>query len=264
MFSRRTLLIAAALAFCPAVGFSADKVELKKVTWKVDKDTREALVYVPAGTQKSLIFAWHGHGGTAEFAARKFTFHTLWPDAVVVYPQGLPTPAPLIDPDGKKSGWQKSVGDQDDRDLKFFDAMLKTCLADYQVDKARVFSAGHSNGGFFTYVLAAARGKELAAIAPVAATLTPQALKDLKPKPVLHVAGQKDPIVKFVGQERTIDAMRKLNECEAEGKPAGTNCVEYKSKNGNPVVTFIHPGGHEIPEGAPERIVAFFKDVSKK
>jgi polyhydroxybutyrate depolymerase len=263
MFACRTGLLAAALAFTPAVGLSAETVGLKKVTWKVGGETREALVYAPAGAKKPLVLAWHGHGGTAAYAARRFSFHTLWPEAVVVYPQGLPTPSPVVDPEGKRSGWQKSVGDLDYRDLKFFDAMLKTCLADYQVDPACVFSAGHSNGGYFTYLLAAARGDKLAAIAPVAAAVTVRGQKDLKPKPVLHVAGEKDPLVKFALQERTIDLMRKLNGCGAEGKPAGKNCVEYRSKGGPPVVAFVHPGGHEIPDGAPERIAAFFKDQAK-
>ena len=257
-----TMLVA--ILVLPGFARAADAVELKKVTWKVGNDTREALVYNPSGTNKPVIFAWHGHGGTSTFAAKKFAFHTLWPEAVVVYPQGLPTPAPQIDPDGKRSGWQKFPGDQDDRDLKLFDAMLKSCVDEYGVDEKRVHSVGHSNGGFFSYLLVAARPGKLAAIAPVAATITPRFQKDLKPLPVLHVAGEKDPLVKFDNQEKTIEFMRKLNGCDAEGKPAGKLCTEYRSKDGPPVVAFIHPGGHEVPDGAAERIVKFLKDVDKK
>ncbi|QEL18400.1 alpha/beta hydrolase family esterase [Limnoglobus roseus] len=263
MFSSRAALIVIALSF-PAAADGSDKVELKKVTWKVGNDTREALVYNPSGTKKPVIFAWHGHGGTATFAAKKFDFHTRWPEAVVVYPQGLPTPAPLVDPDGKRAGWQKFVGDQDDRDLKLFDAMLKACVDEYGADEKRVYSAGHSNGGFFTYLLLAARPGTLAAVAPVAATITPRFQKDLKPVPVLHVAGEKDPLVKFDGQQKTIEFMRKLNGCDADGKAAGKNCTEYRAKGGPPVVAFIHPGGHEVPDGAAERIAMFFKDIDKE
>ena len=59
--------------------------------------------------------------------------------------------------------------EQGDRDLKFVDAILKTLREKYKVDDRRIFATGHSNGGGFTYLLWAARGKELAAIAPVAA-----------------------------------------------------------------------------------------------
>ena len=80
--------------------------------------------------------------------------------------QGLPTPGQLTDPEGKRNGWQKTVGDQKDRDLKFFDAVLTKLKADYKVDESRIYSMGHSNGGGFTYLLWAARGDQFAAFAP--------------------------------------------------------------------------------------------------
>ena len=85
-------------------------------------------------------------------------------------------------------------------------------------------------------------------------------VKNQKPKPVLHVAGEKDPIVRYDIQEKTMDQIRKLNGCDAEGKSAGKFCTEYGSKSGTPVVTYIHPGGHEIPDGAPLRITQFFQE----
>lgn len=268
---RCLLLIACALlshsAFAQATPAAKEKpAELKTVTWKVGDVNREALVYAPQanGTKRPLVFAFHGHGGRAAYSARKFAFHKLWPEAVVVYPQGLPTAVPLIDPQGKLPGWQKYVGDQEDRDLALFDAMLKTLLAENQIDERRIYSAGHSNGGFFTYVLAAARGEKLAAIAPVAAGLNIRDLRSQKPIPVLHVAGEVDRIVRYEMQERTMTQMRKINGCDAEGKPAGKFCTEYRSEKGPPVVTFIHPGAHEIPEEAPARIVEFFKGQTRK
>lgn len=240
-----------------------DLSKLKRVTWKIGDLEREALVYVPETSSKEqpppLIFAFHGHGGRAEYSARRFAFHELWPEAVCVYPLGLPTPVPLLDPEGKRSGWQKYVGDQADRDLKFFDAMFATMKLDHHIDPQRVYVAGHSNGGYFTYVLWAARGDELTAVAPVAAGLSIRDFKSQKPKPVLHVAGENDQIVRFGLQERTLQQIRDLNGCDATGKPAGQFCTEYSSEKGPPVVTYIHPGGHEIPDDAPKRIVEFFK-----
>jgi polyhydroxybutyrate depolymerase len=244
----------------------ADASKLKKMTWKVGDVDREALVYLPEGTGKHpLLFAFHGHGGSAAYSARKFAFHELWPEAICVYPQGLPTAVPVIDPEGKMPGWQKFIGDQKDRDIEFFDAMLKTIKADNAVDENRIYSTGHSNGAFYTYILWAARGDTFAAFAPVAGNLSVKDFKEQKPKPVLHVAGEKDPIVRFASQERTIEQIRKLNGCsDATGKEAGKYCTEYSSSTGPVVVTFIHPGGHEVPEGAPERIVQFFKEQAKK
>jgi polyhydroxybutyrate depolymerase len=239
---------------------------LKRMTWKVGDTTREALVHVPASTvsKPALIFAFHGHGGTAEFSARKFKFHEIWPDAITVYPQGLPTAAPFIDPEGKRAGWQKAIGDQKDRDLEFYDAMLKSLQKDYGIDEKKVFVTGHSNGGFFTYVLWAARNDTLAAVAPIAALLDLKDFKGMKPKPCLHVAGEKDPLVRYQQQIRTIEEIRKLNGCDSTGKPAGTHCTEYPSSTGTEVITFLHSGGHEIPDGAVQRIQEFFQAVAKR
>ena len=53
--------------------------------------------------------------------APSLAFPRLWPEAVVVYPQGLLTPGRLSDPQGKRAGWQKAIGAQDDRDLGLHD-----------------------------------------------------------------------------------------------------------------------------------------------
>ena len=71
--------------------------------WTVDGIVRQALVYAPAqtSTQASpVVFAFHGHGGSMQNAARSFGYHRLWPEAIVVYPQGLKTPGRLTDPQG--------------------------------------------------------------------------------------------------------------------------------------------------------------------
>ena len=167
----------------------------------------------------------------------------------------------LTDPEGKKSGWQSVVGDQADRDLKFFDAVLASMKEQYRIDERRVYSTGHSNGGGFTYLLWAARGDVFAAVAPSAA-VAGRVGKDLKSKPVMHVAGENDPLVKFAWQQLAMTHLRKLNECGGDGAPWGTNknCTLYSSKSGNPVVTLIHPGTHKYPDEAPALIVKFFQE----
>ncbi len=230
--------------------------------WTVGGVMREALVYVPPTARTNptpVVFAFHGHGGTMNHAARSFGFHTVWPEAIVVYPQGLNTPGRLTDPEGLKPGWQSGVGDQGDRDLKFFDAMLAGLQREYRVDDKRLYATGHSNGGAFTYLLWAARGEKLAAVAPSAA-IAPRLMTSLKPKPVLHVAGEQDPLVKFAWQQRTMTTLRKLNHCEA-GEPWENQkgCTLYPSRLGTPVVIFIHPGTHQFPAAAPALIVRFFQ-----
>jgi polyhydroxybutyrate depolymerase len=237
--------------------------------WTVEGVKREALVYVPttATTEPTpLIFAFHGHGGTMNHAARTFAYHKLWPEALVVTMQGLPTVGAITDPEGKRPGWQRYRGDQGDRDLKFFDAVLASMKADYKVDSRRIYATGHSNGGSFTYLLWAERDETIAAVAPSAA-VPGRSMKNLKPKPALHVAGEADELVKFPWQQRTMQAVRKLNGCDSEGrewaKEGSLVATIYHSKTGTPFVTAISPGGHVVPKEAPKLIVKFFQENPK-
>jgi polyhydroxybutyrate depolymerase len=123
--------------------------------WTIDGVTREAMVYVPdsAKTQPSpVIFAFHGRGGKMQGAAR-LGFENAWPEAIVVYPQALKTPGLVADLEGKQFAWQCQPRMADDRDLKFFDAMLDSLEKNYRVDPDRIYATGHSNGGQFTYLL---------------------------------------------------------------------------------------------------------------
>lgn len=270
---------------------------LARREWKVDGVLREALIHIPTTAKTNaapVVFAFHGHGGSMRNASRMFGYHSIWPEAIVVYMQGLNTPGQLTDPEGKKPGWQKTIGDQGDRDLKFFDAVMKTLKKEYKVDSNRIYSTGHSNGGGFTYLLWAARGEQFAAFAPSAAvgrTLiendpafarellrrragnndgtsdSNSAATDRKfiPKPVLHVAGTNDPLVKFEWQKLMISALRKLNQCD-EGKPwdmEKNHGTLYESKVNAPVVTYVTAGTHKFPDEAPALIVKFFKEHAK-
>ncbi len=252
-----------------SIALAADPQPLER-EWKVGTDVRKALIYAPAAAAKEpapLVFAFHGHGGTMSHAARTFSYQTQWPEAIVVYMQGLNTPGRLTDPEGKKPGWQPGLGDQQDRDLKFFDAVLASLKQDYKVDEKRIYATGHSNGGGFTYLLWGSRGEVFAAVAPSAAIPSRNG-GELKPKPALHVAGETDPLVKYAWQERTIDRIKKLNGCEGEAKPwakaADLTGVKYESKSGTPLVVVTSPGDHQFPADAPGLIVKFFQEHAKE
>ena len=267
---RLLCLLLLPLAYAPA-GFAQNTAPaelppgFQRWEFKVDGVPREALVYLPTTAKEKpapVVFVFHGHGGVARNVVRSFAMNRHWPEAISVYMQGLNTPGRLADRQGKAPGWQKMLGDQQDRDLKFFDAVLARLKRECRVDEKRIFATGVSNGGAFTYVLWAERGDVLAAVAPCSA-IAAESLPRLKPKPDLHIAGQEDKIVKFEWQERTIEAIRKLNGCDPQGKPWEKYCTLYPSRTGNPVVACIHPGGHALPTAAPPIIVKFFKEHSR-
>ena len=238
-------------------------------TWTVDGVKRTALVRVPADPKApaAVVFCWHGHGGNSAQALRGWAFDKADPTSILIYPQGLPTVSPLVDKEGRRSGWQSAVGDGGDRDIKLFDAILEDLKKERTIDPKRVYSMGHSNGAAFSYVLWQARPEVLAAIGSVAGSLTIKA-RDLKPLPVIHVAGENDPLVKFAWQQATFVAVRRFNDCSDEGKPyAKEGVLEatlYPSTKAAPLVTAIHRGGHEYAKGSSELIARFFKENPKK
>lgn len=252
MMMKRILLI----LFCAVSCFGA---ELR--TWEIDGETREALVHIPENSENPpLVFVFHGHGGNMRNTFNKFAIHEHWPEAIVVTMQGLPTPGRLTDPEGKKSGWNANPNDPDNRDLTFFDAVYADFIG--QADPARVYSTGHSNGGSFTYCLLAARGSLFAAVAP-SGSAAGRSIRKLTPKPVLHIAGKNDPLVKYAWQKATMHRVLRTNGCSSTGEPwlsAGelTGTI-YPSEN--PLVTLVHSGGHKFPSDAPELIVRFFQTL---
>jgi polyhydroxybutyrate depolymerase len=234
----------------------ADEIKLS-----IDGVEREALVFPPSrnpvGAKAPLVFAFHWHGGSAEEAASTMLFQSLWPEAIVVYMQGLPTRI-YVDPLGLGTGWQQEPNQFGDRDLKFFDAVLVTLRAKFPVDDTRIYATGFSNGGIFTYLLWGTRGKIFAAFAPVAAQKFPQ-VRLTDAKPVLHIAGTFDNVVPFKDQLESIRIARQVNGRGEKGDSCGRNCTIYGSGSNAPVMTYIHGGAHVYPPQASEMIVKFLQ-----
>ena len=263
---RRTFLglVGTALSAWSVLGSAAEvprKEKFRRLTLMVEGVEREALIYVPKEANGNVavpvVFVFHGHGGSAAQAAQGFEIWREWPEAISVYMQGLNTPGRLTDREGKKSGWQQAVGEQGDRDLKFFDGLFARVKKEWKVDLKRVYATGHSNGGAFTYLLWETRPEMFAAFAPSGASTRNAAL--LGAKPAIHIAGQTDPLVKFEWQQRTMEVVRRNNGCVGKGVERDKFCTEYASPKGAPFVAFVHGGGHEFPTEAPAAMVRFFK-----
>ena len=83
------------------------------------------------------MLAFHGFGDNMQ-NFQYTSLHAAWPDAIVVYFQGLVTRRGL-------PGWQVERGD--DRDLELVDAALRSLRETYRIDDDRIYATGYSNGG---------------------------------------------------------------------------------------------------------------------
>jgi polyhydroxybutyrate depolymerase len=261
IFRELSLWILATMALSPLPARAQETVRRE---WRVDGVNRTGLLFIPPAAKKTptpVVFVFHGHGSSSQNALNSFGMDKAWPNAISVHLQGLNTPGRLTDPEGKKTGWQSGPGEQQDRDLRLFDVVLDSLRREFTVDARRIHATGHSNGGGFTYLLWAERGEVLAAVGPSAA-IGPRQGKGLKPKPLFHLLGENDPLVKPAWQEAMIAQVRKVNEA-GEGKPWGFQgkATLYPGPGGNDLVVWRHQDGHKFPgRNAVEAMVTFFKD----
>jgi polyhydroxybutyrate depolymerase len=231
-------------------------------TYMVDGVRRTALIYLNTlpvrATGLPVLFVFHGHGGTAQFVARRFRLHELWPEAIVVYMQGLPGVAGITDQAGEKPGWQKNPGEVGDRDLKFVDVALADVLKKGFVDSRRIYALGHSNGARFVNVLWKMRSEVFAAFCSASAQ-GGLLLRDVAPRSIFMIAGEKDPLVPYQTQVLSVDLVRKRLQIDPSKAETNGYARFEQGINGTELVTYLHPGGHEFPSEALPLAVEFFK-----
>ena len=255
------MMIALALVLAPFA--LADSQHL---TWNVDGTTREALVFVPPlpppEARLPLVLVFHGFSSNmTKYAEHTAMLHAEWPDAVVVYMQGLPSPN--RSGRGMAPGWQLRPGEQGDRDLRFVDVALSALRQKYRIDDNRIYATGFSQGAYFTLLLWAQRGQTFAAFAACAVSLLP-GIELKPPRPYLQISGEGDQGIPFTRQSAAIEAIRRVNGATGAGEACGLGCTRYVSPAGATVMMLVYEGGHTYPPGASARIVAFFKEQVRR
>jgi polyhydroxybutyrate depolymerase len=114
-------------------------------TMNYDGKTRTYLLHVPPNYNPSvpipLLLAFHGLTGDGALMADITQFSPLadQENFIVVYPDGL------------AQKWSGPNGSTDD--VGFISALIDLLHTSYNIDGARTFAAGASNGGMFTYRL---------------------------------------------------------------------------------------------------------------
>jgi len=169
---------------------------------------RKYLVHLPANADATtglpLVLAFHGGGGTARGFAR-FTGFRECADRygfIAVFPQGIENhwydDAYATIAEGRFSPVD---------DLGFIRKLLAHLVLKYPVDPQRIYAAGMSNGGFFSFILGMKAADQFAAIAAVTAQLprgSETALTPPAPIPILLMNGTDDPLVPYEGGQLRI------------------------------------------------------------
>jgi polyhydroxybutyrate depolymerase len=243
-------------------------------TLMMGEQKRTYLVHVPKGCDSKnaapVVLALHGSNMNAPMMVW-FTGLNKTADEkgfVVVYPNGTGTGSRLR---WNSSGAKAKAGEGRPDDVAFISTLLDDLGTVVNVDYKRVYACGMSNGGMMCYRLAAELSDRIAAIAPVAGTITIEESHPNRPLSVIHFHGTKDTVVPFEagkgkntsvtkrkGVHESIETWVKLNGCvetprtdvlSKNGDEMKVSRTTYSGgKNGAEVVlVVIEGGGHTWP-----------------
>ena len=158
--------------------------------------TREYAVFLPQNYQPNMpvVISLHGAGGTMQNNMDRTLMNEYADTAgfIVVYAQAS---GPLWN-----IGWTGGPVDVDD--VGFISAMIDTLDVLYNIDMARIYCTGFSNGAAMTYRLAAELTHRFAAVAPIANTLLDDIAftwNPIHPIPVLQMHGTADAGISYYG-----------------------------------------------------------------
>lgn len=261
---KKTLFTTLLLAATAVMTVSAQQIEVKE--WTLGDSVRKATIVVPknAKTEASpVIFVFHGRGESMQDAA-KMQIEKLWPEAIVIYPQGLYEKNKGML--GAGYGWERPGKDTPGRDMPLFNKILEYIGKEYKVDAGRTYGIGITNGGGFLYGQWIRKPETMTAIAVINMAIDKaDFLKNITvPKPIFLVAAKNDKVLKFAWQTQFLNRFIALNKCDKNGDVKGDKTT-YKSPSGVDVVTYYYEGdAASFPPAVIPDIVAFFKNHSKK
>jgi polyhydroxybutyrate depolymerase len=232
-------------------------------------EKRSYLLYVPDSYDPSvpapLVITIHGF---AQWPAHQMHI-TGWNDLadehgfLVVYPAG--TRFPL-----RWRTWAEPGREQEPViEVAFIADLIDELEKEYNLDPARVYVNGLSNGGGMSFLLACRLSERIAAIGIVApALVTPwEECQPSRPVPTIVFHGTADPIVPYSGGPfprgglefpsipEWVDVLAQRNGCgpmPLELEPAGSvSGLEYTACSADVIFYTIAGGGHSWPGGQP-------------
>jgi polyhydroxybutyrate depolymerase len=226
---------------------------------------RQFIVHIPPAYRLDqpmpLVINMHGRGGTAAGQERSSAMFAKADEEgfIVVNPQAL----------GRPATWWPAPGPQGQADLEFFQAMVEYVESQLNIDPARIYATGLSNGGAMANRLGCAMADKFAAIAPVAgAHPQMESCDPTLPVAVIVFHGSLDDVIPYMGDGGYLPpvpawaaAWARRNDCQA------TPLVDYPREKvarqtwgncsgGATVMLYTIEGGrHEWPGAYLEGVV---------
>jgi len=230
-------------------------------TLEVDGRTRSFLVHVPSGFDAqqpaAVVFVLHGAGMNGPWMMW-YTGMNAKSDAegfIAVYPNGTGF-GPFRTWNAGGITGPMAAGQPDD--VAFLSGVIDHLAERAAIDEDRIYSTGLSNGGMMSYRLAAELADRIAAIGPIAGTMTRPDPQPSRPVPVIHFHGTNDRIVPtngpspgtpsflaFLSVEETLRSWCVVNDCDLD-RPVEVQLPDSANDGTTVVRTTYGPG----PSGA--------------
>ena len=236
----------------------------------VDGLERQYLLHVPKNYDRAkpapLVISLHGAMNWPGFQMETTRWNPLADKEgfLVVYPAGTGFGPRIWDMNGYGNPPKM-------KDVRFIAALIDKLRAEYNIDPARIYADGLSNGGGMAFILSCTLADRIAAFATVSAAqlLPPTVCKDPPPAPVISFHGTGDHVVPYEGgqpwiaplpfpdQREWTAAWAARNRCAP--KPtitmaaADVQATEYTgcASNASVVLYTVQGGGHQWPGGRP-------------
>jgi polyhydroxybutyrate depolymerase len=235
-------------------------------------EKRSYLLYVPKNydpaTPTPLVIVIHGFAQWPANQARVSQWNALADEKgfIVVYPSGTEFP----------KRWRASAISVEGKDplidVQFLSDLMDNLGGQYNIDPARIYANGLSNGAGMTFLLSCTLPDRIAAIGGVAgAYLYPmEQCHRSRPIPMMVFHGDTDPVVPYLGGPSRsfevpfpsipvwVEKYAAMNSCQSSGQsitglPSDIVGVHYSGcEQGADVVFYnILGGGHSWPGGKP-------------
>lgn len=203
----------------------------------VNGTKRDYIIHIPesyTGNESyPLVFAFHGFGGNMKSSYNNSKFYLLAESEnfIVVHPNGI------------SSRWN-AVTANNNIDVDFTKALISKLQNEYKIDATRIYSAGMSNGGYFSFLLACELSDKIAAIGSVTGLMFQDVLTNCtpsRPVPIMQIHGTDDSIVNYDGVDKIITYWVEHNNTDSS--PIVSNIPNTNTTDGSTVERFVYKNG---------------------